>query len=128
MSTDTQEVEFLLWRANNTDLHGDLMTSQALQGMADSLPKGKKISFNWDIRNMIGRVVRTRIEGDDLYVTAEIDAACVRKEMRVGKLTLRPGFRIASMWEDEKENRIVDECDEAHISVVPKPLPLPGEQ
>ena len=128
MSTNTQEVEFLMWRANQTDLHGDLMTSKALQGMAESLTEGMKISLNWDFTNMIGHVVRTRIDGDDLYVTAGIDAACVRKEMRDGKLTLRPGFEMTSWWKDDEENCIVDECEQAFVSIVPKPLPLPGEQ
>ena len=128
MSTDTQEVEFLMWRANQTDLHGDLMTSKALQGMAESLTEGMKISLNWDFTNMIGHVVRARIEGDDLYVTVGIDAACVRKEMRDGKLILRPGFVMTSGWKDGEENYIIDECEKAFVSIVPKPLPLPGEQ
>ena len=131
MSDSAQEIEVLMWRANQTDLHGDLMTSEALQGLADSLiekKKGKKISLNWDFTNMIGSVVWTRIEGDDLYVTVEIDAACVRKEMQDGKLTLRPGFEMTSWWKDEQDNCIVDECKKSIISIVPKPLPLPGEQ
>ncbi len=128
MSNDVQEVEVLVWRANQTDLHGDLMTSEALRDMADSLTEGMKISLNWDFTNMIGHVVQTRIEGDDLYVTAEIDASCVRKVMRDGKLTMRPGFEMTSWWKDEQDNCIVDACEQAFVSIVPKPLPIPGEQ
>ncbi len=124
---DVQAVEVLMWRANETDLHGDLMTAEALKGMAESLTEGMKISLNWDFENMVGRVVRTRIDGDDLYVTAEIDAACIRKEMSDGKLTLRPGFVMTSGWKDGEENYIIDECEKAFVSIVPKPLPLPGD-
>ncbi len=122
-------IDVLVWRAEEIDAHGDLVTPAALQEMADSIIPGTELSLNYDIRNMVGHVVRPWIEDKELHMTVQIDDPGVADAIQNGRAAVRPGFEIIeSHTDDGAATNIVDSIGQAHVSVTTTPMHLPGDE
>lgn len=120
-------IDILVWRANQEDANGHMLTYDALLGMAEGLTPGSEIFFNFDFRRRIGHVIQVWIEGDDLYVTAAIDEPVHFEALRDGKTAIRPGFSIEAEHQEDGR-RVIDEVGVTHVSATTSPMPLPGDQ
>ena len=47
----------LVWRANQVDTHGDIVTTKALEEMAERMCEGPPVSYNFDFKKQVGHVV-----------------------------------------------------------------------
>lgn len=125
-----ENIDVLVWRAEEVDAHGDLLTPQALQQMANSIIPGTEISLNFDIRNMVGRVFAVWIDGKDLYVTVRVDDPGVVDAIKNGRAAVRPGFEIRESHTDNvaANKRVIDHIGQAHVSVTTTPMRPPGDE
>ncbi len=125
MSTN---MDVLIWRAEEIDAHGDLLTPAALQDMADRIYSGMAIPLEFDIRNIIGHVVAPWIKGKELWATVTIDDPGVVDALNRGRASVRPGFEIAEQHADNgPASRVIDHVTGASVSVTMKPMHLPGD-
>jgi hypothetical protein len=122
-----ENVDALVWRAQEPDTNGQAVTVEALKQMADGLRPGSVISNNFDFRQKIGYVVQAWIDGHDLYVTATFDDESLVELLRQGKLAVRPGFSIEEAHQNEDGLTVVDTVGVTHVAVTPDPMPLPGD-
>lgn len=122
-----ENIEALVWRANEADVNGDVFTADALRGMADGLIPGSEISFNFDFQRVVGYVVQPWIDGDDLYMYATFDDPEILEALRDGKAAIRPGFSIEAEHQEDC-GRVIDAVGVVHVAVTPNPMPLPGDQ
>lgn len=122
-------IDVLVWRAEEVDTHGDLITPAALQEMADGIIPGSAIPLNGDIRNPVGYVVAPWIVGKNLYVTAQIADPGIIDAIQNGRATIRPGFEIIASHTDNvvANKRVIDSIGHTHVSVTTTPMHLPGD-
>lgn len=124
-----ENIDVLVWRAEEIDSHGDLLTPKALQDMADRLIPGTAIPFNYDIRCPVGYIVAVWIDGKDLMATVRITDSGVVDAIKNGRAAIRPGFEIAEQHADNgPSNRVIDHITQANVSVTVTPMHLPGDQ
>ncbi len=130
MSENTsQNLDVLVWRAEEIDGHGDLLTPQALQDMADRLIPGTAIPLNFDLRNPVGYLVAVWIDGKDLMATVRVTDLGIVAAIKNGRAAVRPGFELAEQHTDNgPSKRVIDHVTAAHLSVTLTPMHLPGEQ
>lgn len=123
-----ENFDLLVWRANVADAHGDIVTAKALQEMADALPFGMGVPLNFDIRQIVGKVVAPWIKDDELYVNVSISDPDVIAAIKSNRVALRPMFRVdASHVDDDEAIWYVDSIRAAHVSITTDPMPLPGD-
>lgn len=125
----SENIDVLVWRAEEIDEHGDLLTPQALQDMADHLVPGTAIPLNFDLRNPVGYIVAVWIDGKDLMATVRVTDPGIIDAITNGRAAVRPGFEIAEMHgANDSSKRVIDHITAAHMSVCLQPMHLPGEQ
>ena len=124
-----ENIDVLVWRAEEIDAHGDMLSPQALQDMADRLIPGTAIPFNFDLRNPVGYIVAVWIKGKDLMATVRVTDPGIADAINSGRASVRPGFEIAELHTDNgSSKRVIDHITAAHMSVCAQPMHLPGEQ
>lgn len=125
-----ENIDALVWRAEQADTHGNMFTAEALKQMAEAegMRPGSDISSNFDFRKKVGYIVQAWIDGHDLYVTACFDDAHLVELLRQNELAIRPGFSIKAAHLDDAGRQVIDEVDTAYVAVVSDPMLLPGER
>lgn len=123
----SENIEVLIWRSDQIDEHGDLVTPQALQDMADRLTPGLAIPLNFDFRDIVGHIVKARVNGKELWATICICDPSVLDAIKNDHAAIRPSFGItASHTDNGAAKRVIDHIDEVHAVVTSTPMNLPG--
>ena len=126
----SEDFDVLVWRANQVDAHGSVLTTKALEEMAARLRPGGRVSFNFDFRKIVGRVKRAWVADNDLYVCATVDDPEVIELLHTNKATVRPGFASEeTYWDTAGGFSVINGISMSFVSVTPNPImPLPGDQ
>jgi hypothetical protein len=122
-----ENIDALVWRSEQVDVRGEIVTAEALMDMVDALWTGSIITRDFNFRRPVGQIDQAWIDDHDLYVQAYFDDVDLVELLRQGKLAIRPGFEVEKMHLDEAGHRVLDELGEVHVAVLSDPMPLPGD-
>ena len=127
----SEQFEMLVWRANEVDTNGDLLTSAALLSMADVLVTGKDITIDLSFATSVGKIVQAWVRNQELWVTAVFTDCDIIEAIREKKMCLRPGFSIESSSRNENGVRVIDKVGKADVGLMttvswPLPSTLPS--
>ena len=122
----SEQFEMLVWRANEVDTNGDVLTPAALLSMADALFSGKDITINFSFTNPVGKIVQAWVRNHELWVSAVFIDCDVIEAIREEKMTLRPGFSIESSSRKANGMRVIDKVGTADVGLMTDGMLLPG--
>ena len=121
----SEQFEMLVWRANEVDTNGDLLTPAALLSMADSLFTGKDITVDFSFTNSVGKIVQAWVRNQELWVTAVFTDCDIIESIREEKMCLRPGFSIESASRNENGVRVIDKVGKADLGLMTNWMLIP---
>ena len=124
----SENIDVIIWRANQADVNGDVFTPEALKQMAVGLIPGSSTPLNYGAGEVGGFIVQAYIDGDDLRAIVQVDEPIIAKGLRDEILAVRPGFSIEACSTAPCGCRVIEKIGVAHISVVSSPMPLPGDK
>ena len=122
----SEQFEMLVWRANEVDTNGDVLTPAALLSMADALFSGKDITIDFSFTNPVGKIVQAWVRNQELWVYAVFTDCDVIEAIREEKMTLRPGFSIKSSSRKDNGIRVIDKVGTADVSLMTNGMLMPG--
>ena len=121
----SEQFEMLVWRANEVDTNGDVLTPAGLLSLADSLVVGKDITVNFGFNNAVGKIVQAWVRNQELWVSAVFTDCDIIEAIREEKMTLRPGFVIESFSRTEDGIRLIDKVGKAYVGLMNNGMPIP---
>ena len=124
----SENIDVIVWRANQADMSGDVFTPEALKQMADGLIPGALIMLNYEMGKIVGTIVQAYIDGDDLRTIVQVDEPLIAKGLHDETLAIRPGFQITASSQPSRDCRVIEKIGVVHISVLSSPMPLPGDK
>lgn len=122
----SEQFDMLVWRANGVDMNGDILTPTALAMMADALLPGQAITFNFDFRNVVGKIIQAYVKNNELRATVVVTDCDVIEDIRKGKAALRPGFSIGASHLSDDGHRVIEQVGEAYSGLMTNAMPLPS--
>lgn len=123
-----EAIEVLIWRGEQVDVYGDVFTADALRQLADSIQPGSPITVNFQQEQVVGRVVQTWLDGNDLRAYVTFEQESIAEAVQEGRLAVRPGFTSVKEHKEPYGVRVFDQVSIGHVAVTPTPVPLPGER
>ena len=121
----SEQFEMLVWRANEVDTNGDVLTPAGLLSLADSLVTGQDITVNFGFNNAVGKIVQAWVRNQELWVSAVFTDRDIIEAIREEKMTLRPGFVIESFSRVEDDIRLINKVDKAYVGLMSHGMPIP---
>ena len=121
----SEQFEMLVWRANEVDMNGDVLTPAGLLSLADSLVTGQEIKVNFGFNNAVGKIVQAWVRNQELWVSAVFTDRDIIEAIREEKMTLRPGFVIESFSRTEDGIRLINKVGRADLGLMNNGMPIP---
>ena len=123
----SENIDVIVWRANQADANGDVCTAEALKQMADGLIPGASTPLNYGAA-VCGLLVQAYIDGDDLRAIIQVDEPRIAKGLHDETLAVRPGFQIEACATAPCGCRVIEKIGAVYISILSSPMPLPGDK